>query len=64
MSRTWRASRGSRVFSWGEPTYGFMDVVTGKPLSDILMLGQTLMFFSSHKEITLTKFALLLDFFP
>lgn len=39
-----------------------MDVVTGKPLSDILMLEQTLHFFSS-KGITLRKFVLPLDFF-
>lgn len=38
-----------------------MDVVTGKPLSDILMLEQTLNFFSP-KGITLTKFVLPLAF--
>lgn len=40
----------NRVFSKRELTSGFMDVVTSKPLSDILMLEKTT-FFSAPKGL-------------
>lgn len=62
MSRTWRASTGACVFSWRELTSWFLDVATGKPLSDIFMLDRLCIFFSP-RGITLTKFVFPLDFF-